>query len=254
MEPAAREPDRMQALTIGVGDKLRSLIFQIWFWLYTVPMNLAWLPGLAMPRPIVRQGMEWWCRLTLWGLRVFTGVTYEVRGREHLPQSPCLIAAKHQSMWETIAVNVIFNDPAVIIKKELTWIPFYGWYIQKQGSIVVDRAAHASALKKMIADAKARLAAGRSIVIFPEGTRKRPDDPPDYKPGVAALYSQLNTPCAPVALNSGLHWLRSGPWRRPGKIVVQILPVIPPGLKRQAFMTELEARIETATNALMAAQ
>lgn len=242
----------MQVLSVDAGQKLRSLIFQVWFWLYTIPMNLVWLPALAMPRPIVRQGMEWWCQLTLWGLRVFAGVTYEVRGREHLPEAPCLIAAKHQSMWETIAVNVILSDPAVVIKRELTRIPFYGWYIQKQGSIVVDRDAHASALKKMVADAKDRLGAGRHVVIFPEGTRKNPGDSPDYKPGVAALYGQLGVPCVPVALNSGLHWLRSGPWRRQGVIVVQILPAIPPGLKRQAFMDELENRIETATNELLA--
>jgi 1-acyl-sn-glycerol-3-phosphate acyltransferase len=240
----------MQNDPISGVQKLRSLTFQLWFWLYTIPMNLLWLPSLALPRPIMRQGMMWWCQLTIWGLRVFAGVRYEVRGRENLPQEACLIASKHQSMWETIAFNVIFNDPAVVIKRELAAIPFYGWYVQKQGCIVVDRDAHASALKKMVADAKDRLAHGRSVVIFPEGTRKAPGEAPDYKPGVAALYGQLGVPCVPIALNSGRHWISKSPWRRAGTIVVEILPAIPPGLKRQAFMAELETSIETAMTAL----
>jgi 1-acyl-sn-glycerol-3-phosphate acyltransferase len=231
-------------------QKLRSAIFQIWFWLYTIPMGLLLLPTLLLPRSAIYYGNLWWCQLTLWGLRVFAGVKYEVRGRENLPPEPCLIASKHQSMWETMAFNVIFHDPAIVIKQELAAIPFYGWFVQKHGTIVVDRDAHASALKKMVSDAKDRLAHGRPVVIFPEGTRKGPTDPPDYKPGVAALYGQLGVPCIPVALNSGVHWLNKSPWRRPGTIIVQILPAIPPGLKRQAFMTELETRIETAMTAL----
>ena len=242
----------MDAVKIGAGQKLRSLVFQVWFWLYTIPMNLIWLPSLVLPRPWIRQGMEWWCELTLWGLRVFAGVRYEVRGTENLPNTACLIASKHQSMWETIAYNVLLKDPAVVIKRELISIPFYGWYVRKQGSIVVDRDAHASALKAMVAPAKARLQAGRSVVIFPEGTRKRPPDAHDYKPGVAALYSQLGVPCVPVALNSGLFWPRSGPWRKAGTIVVEFLSPIQPGLKRQAFMSELESKIETATAKLVA--
>lgn len=243
----------MQTQTVQAGDKIRSLLFQTWFWAYTIPMNLIWLPALAMPRAAVRQGLVWWCQLTLWGLRNLAGVTYEVRGREHIPPGPVLIASKHQSMWETIAYNVILKDPAVIIKRELASIPFYGWYATKQKSIVVDREAHASALKRMVADAKDRLAQGRPVVIFPEGTRKLPGDAPDYKPGVAALYSQLGVPCVPVALNSGRHWLRSGPWRKPGAIVVEFLPAIPPGLKRPEFMAQLQDKIETATAKLSAA-
>jgi 1-acyl-sn-glycerol-3-phosphate acyltransferase len=238
------------APVFSLSEKARSLAFQLWFWLYTIPMNLVWLPTLALPRGLITKGLEWWCGLTLWGLRVFTGVTYEVRGREHLPASPCLIASKHQSMWETIAYNVILKDPAVVIKRELTAIPFYGWYVRKQGSIVVDREAHASALKTMVAQARARLAEGRSVVIFPEGTRKRAGDAPDYKPGVAALYNQLNVPCVPVALNSGSFWPKSGPWRKPGRIIVEFLPPIEPGLKRAQFMASLQDRIETATAAL----
>jgi 1-acyl-sn-glycerol-3-phosphate acyltransferase len=236
----------MPGQPITAADRLRSLAFQTWFWLYTIPMGILLLPTLVLPRAAIRYGNEVWCRLTLWGLRVFTGVAYEVRGREHLPAQPCLIASKHQSMWETLAFNIILRDPAVVIKQELAAVPFYGWFVSKHGSIVVDRDAHASALKKMVADAKDRLAQGRSVIIFPEGTRKDPGETPDYKSGVAALYGQLGVPCVPVALNSGRHWLRKGPWRKSGTIVVEFLAPIPPGLKRQAFMTELETRIETA--------
>jgi 1-acyl-sn-glycerol-3-phosphate acyltransferase len=241
----------MAAQAIPDGDKVRSLLFQTWFWAYTIPMNLAWLPSLLLPRVFIRKGLEWWCGLTMWGLRVFAGVSYEVRGRENIPDGPVLIASKHQSMWETIAYNVILKDPAVIIKRELASLPFYGWYAVKQESIFVDRDAHASALKRMVADAKNRLAAGRPVVIFPEGTRKLPGETPDYKPGVAALYSQLGVPCVPVALNSGLHWLKSGPWRKPGVIVVEFLPAIPPGLKRPEFMARLQGATEAATAKLV---
>jgi 1-acyl-sn-glycerol-3-phosphate acyltransferase len=243
----ARKLTQMAANAIGAGDKARSLLFQIWFWLYTIPMNLVWLPSLVLPRPFIRTGLEWWCGLTMWGLRVFAGVRYEVRGRENI------LASKHQSMWETIAYNVILKDPAVIIKRELASLPFYGWYAVKQESIFVDREAHASALKQMVADAKKRLADGRPVVIFPEGTRKLPGEAPDYKPGVAALYNQLGVPCVPVALNSGRHWLKSGPWRKPGVIVVEFLPAIPPGLKRPEFMRQLQETTEAATAKLSAA-
>jgi 1-acyl-sn-glycerol-3-phosphate acyltransferase len=230
----------------GFLQAVKSLAFQIFFWLFTIPLGLAMLPSLILPRAAVHLGLVCWVELTLWSLRVFTNVRFEVRGTENLPGAPCLIASKHQSMWETMAFNVILKDPAIVIKRELTRIPFYGWYIQKMGSIVIDRDAHASALKRMIAAAKDRFAHGRHIIIFPEGTRKNPGDAPDYKPGTAALYAHLNVPCVPVALNSGHFWPRSGWRRRPGVIVVEFLPRIEPGLKRQAFMDLLESRIETA--------
>ncbi|HAH08733.1 MAG TPA: 1-acyl-sn-glycerol-3-phosphate acyltransferase [Alphaproteobacteria bacterium] len=231
----------------------RSLLFQLCFWLYTIPMNIAWLPSLLLPRIVIRKGLEYWCLATLWALRTCAGITFEVRGRERLPGGPYLLASKHQSMWETIAINVILKDPAVIVKKELSYVPFWGWFAHRMGSIWVDRDAGASALKSMVTEAKDRLAHGRAVVIFPEGTRKVPGAEPDYKPGIAALYSQLGVPCVPAALNSGLFWPRSGPWRKPGHIVFEFLEPIPPGLKRQAFMAELQSRIETRTAELLAA-
>jgi len=136
-----------------------------------------------------------------------------------------------------------------VLKRELLRIPFYGWFLGKAAAIPIDRSAGVSALRKMSDAARQVLAQGRPILIFPEGTRKKPGAAPDYKPGVAALYGQLDVDCVPVALNSGVYW--TGFLKRPGTIVLQFLEPIAPGLKRGAFMTLLEQRIEGATNQLL---
>jgi 1-acyl-sn-glycerol-3-phosphate acyltransferase len=189
-----------------------------------------------------------WSALNFWGLRVIAGVGFEVRGT--VPRDGVLVAAKHMSMWDTMALYLVLDDPAVVLKRGLQFVPFYGWYITKAGSIAIDRKGGASTLRRMTAAAKRALGAGRSILIFPEGTRKKPDAAPDYKPGVAALYSQLGVPCVPAALNSGLFW--TGFKKRPGTIVLEFLEPIPPGLRSRDFMKVLEERIETATTTLVA--
>jgi 1-acyl-sn-glycerol-3-phosphate acyltransferase len=157
------------------------------------------------------------------------------------------------SMWDTVALYLLLDDPAVVLKRDLRLIPFYGWYTWKAGSIAIDRDGKASALRQMAASAKRAMAEGRSILIFPEGTRKPPGASPDYKPGVAGLYGQLNAPCVPVALNSGLFWTGPGGFlKKRGRIVVQFLEPIPSGLRRREFMATLEERIERATDALLA--
>ena len=172
----------------------------------------------------------------------------EVRGTA--PKGAALIAAKHFSTWETIALLALLDAPAIVIKRELLWIPLYGWYCIKQGMIPIDRSAKASAIRRMHEAAKRATNDGQPIVIFPEGTRKKPGAPPDYKPGVAALYAMLGMPCIPLAHNSGLFWTG---WflRKPGTVVVEFLEPIAPGLKRREFMSELQTRLETATNALL---
>jgi 1-acyl-sn-glycerol-3-phosphate acyltransferase len=154
-------------------------------------------------------------------------------------------------MWETLAAHVLMHHPATVMKRQLLWIPGYGWYSRKAKMIVIDRDAGASAIRSMVTDAKARLAEGRPIVIFPEGTRRELGAPPDYKPGVAALYSMLDIPCVPMAHNSSLTWPRRGFLRKPGKVIVEFLPAIMPGLKRAAFMAELEKRTEDAVARLL---
>jgi 1-acyl-sn-glycerol-3-phosphate acyltransferase len=228
---------------------LRSIAFFIWFVIESVVVNIASLPALILPRRATVYCSRFWSRATLWGLKVFADLTYEVRGP--IPQNTgVLIASKHMSMWDTITLYLILFDPGVVLKKSLLLVPFYGWYVWKAGSIAIDREGKASALRKMVADSKATLAQGRDILIFPEGHRQEPGASPDYKPGVAALYGALGVPCIPVALNSGLFW--TGFVKKPGKIVVQFLDPIPPGLKRADFMRELESRIETATAKLVA--
>jgi 1-acyl-sn-glycerol-3-phosphate acyltransferase len=227
---------------------IRSAIFMLWFGFISAALSILCLPLLLGPA----RGAGWvgrnWSRCIFWGLRVFTGTRFEVRGA--WPPNGALIAIKHMSMWDTCAIYSLLDDPAIVLKRSLQFIPFYGWYLWKAGMIAIDRDGKASALRAMAAAALAELARGRSVVIFPEGTRKKPGAAPDYKPGVAGLYGQLGVPCVPVALNSGLFW--TGFRKNPGTIVLEFLDPIPPGLPRREFMQRLEAAIEGATGMLVA--
>jgi 1-acyl-sn-glycerol-3-phosphate acyltransferase len=231
---------------------LRSFLFLLWFIATTIVTHIVFLPALLMSWRASVFAARTWGNSVLWGLRVFCNLRYEVRGNRAAAFEPVLIASKHYSMWETIVLIALLPEPAIVMKMTLSKLPFYGWYSTKAQMIFVDRSARASALKKMVAEAKRALAAGRPIVIFPEGTRKAPGDPPDYKPGVAGLYAGLHVPCIPVALNSGLYWTAGGFLKRPGTIVVEFLEPIPPGLRSREFMALLQERIETASNRLVA--
>ena len=227
---------------------LRSTIFFAWFLLVSVVVHITALPALVLPGSVTRLAAELWCRAVLWGLKIFAGLDVEFRGTP--PADSTLIAAKHMSMWDTIALYLRLNHPLFVLKRELLYIPFYGWFVKKAGMIAIDREGHASALRKMATDVGKAITGGHAVIIFPEGTRKKPGATPDYKPGVAALYGKLKGECVPVALNSGLYW--TGFIKRPGKIIVEFLPPIPPGLARREFMAVLEERIETATARLIA--
>ncbi len=227
---------------------LRSAIFFVWFAVVSAALCIGGLPLLLGPRQGAGALGRLWSRLVFWGLRVFAGTKFEVRGTP--PPSGTLIAVKHMSMWDTCAIYTLLDDPAIVLKRGLQFIPFYGWYLWKARMIPIDRDGGPSTLRKMAAQAHAELAAGRSVVIFPEGTRKKVDAVPDYKPGVAGLYGQLGVPCVPVALSSGLFW--TGFVKRPGTIVLEFLAPIPPGLPRRDFMPRLEAAIEGTTRELIA--
>jgi 1-acyl-sn-glycerol-3-phosphate acyltransferase len=227
---------------------IRSAIYFLWFAIVSVVMNVVCLPILLLPRQVTLWAAKRWCAVLLWGLKVIAGLDLEVRGP--IPQGAVLVASKHMSMWDTLVLVHLLADPAVVLKRELLNIPFYGWYVRKARMIAIDRATGASALRKMAQAARNALGEGRSIAIFPEGTRKKPGAPADYKPGVAALYAQLGVACVPVALNSGLFWTIFR--KNPGRIVIEFLPAIPAGLKRAEFMGKLEQEIETATAALLA--
>jgi 1-acyl-sn-glycerol-3-phosphate acyltransferase len=237
--------------TISTGHHVtifRSAIFFLWFALVSAVLAILFLPALAAPRAATVWMSRLWSRLNLWGLRVFAGIGFEVRGT--VPRDGVLVASKHMSMWDTMALYLTLDDPAVVLRRSLLRIPFYGWYVAKAGSIPIDRDGRAGALRQMAAAAKAALAGGRTVLIFPEGTRKKPRAPADYKPGVAGLYGQLGVACYPAALNSGQFW--TGFVKRPGRIVLEFLEPIPPGLRSRDFMRVLEDRIENATAGLVA--
>lgn len=230
---------------------IRSLLFQTVFWGWTALLAVLYLPLLVLPRGGIVAAGRAWSASVLWLLRVIVGLDHRIEGRENIPAGPAIWALKHQSAWDTIVVPILIPDPVVILKRELLWIPFYGWYAVKHGMIGIDRGAAAKALRGMIGAAEKSTADGHSIVVFPEGTRTAPGTKQPYHSGIAALYGRLGLPVVPVALNSGLFWGRRAMRRRPGTITLRILPPIPPGLDRRAFMTRLEDDIETATAALV---
>jgi 1-acyl-sn-glycerol-3-phosphate acyltransferase len=188
--------------------------------------------------------------VTVWLLRIFCGTRMEVRGREKLLPGPILVAAKHQSAWDTFAIISLMRDPALVMKAELLSVPIYGRFCRKFELIPVQRELGPAALRQMVREARNRAAQDREILIFPEGTRTIPGDAPDYKTGVAFLYQDLKLQVCPIALNSGMYWPRRSFLRYPGTIVVEILDPIPPGFPRQEFMERLQSVIETASNRL----
>jgi 1-acyl-sn-glycerol-3-phosphate acyltransferase len=231
---------------------VRAFLFNVIFYLTTVLFLGLGSPLLFGPRSWAMAALALHARTELWLLKTIVGTKLEVRGREKLPNGACLVASKHQSAWETFALIPLFRDPAYLMKRELFYVPFHGWFSYKFKMIPVDRDKGPTALRRMLAEAKTRAAVGREIVIFPEGTRRAPGTPPDYKTGVFLLYEALQIPCVPVALNSGLFWPRRSFKRYPGTIVVEFLDPIPPGLPKREFLPRLQETIETASNRLIA--
>jgi len=230
----------------------RSLLFSLLFYVTTALFVLLGSPLLFAPRSWAMAALRLHCRTELWLLKHIVGLDYEVRGLDKLPKGPCLVASKHQSAWETFALIPLFRDPTLLMKRELFWIPFHGWFSYKFGMIPVDRDKGPTALRRMLHAAQERIASGREIILFPEGTRRQPGAPPEYKTGIVLLYNALKVPCVPVALNSGVFWPRRSWLRKPGKVVVEILDPIPPGLPKVEFLSRLEGAIETASNRLLA--
>ena len=232
-------------------DLARSVFFNALFYAnLTVYLILA-LPTLLLPRRAIIDMAKSWARTNLWLLRIIGGIEVEWRGLDRIPAGPLIVAAKHQSAWEAFALIPRFADPTFIVKRELMWVPLFGWYMWKAGMIPVDRGARAQALTAMTARARAELARGRQIIIFPEGTRRAPGAAPAYKYGVVHLYAETGAACLPIALNSGLVWPRRSFCRHAGTVMVEILHPMPPGLGKQDFFDRLERCIETATARLV---
>lgn len=230
---------------------LRSVFFDVTFYLWTTLLCLLALPALLVSQRAVASISEMWAIGSLSLLRLIVGLSYEVRGIDNLPEGAVIVALKHQSAWETIALWVLLNNPAIVLKQSLARIPVFGWYMKRGQAIVIDRDAGPKALRPMVAAARSAVANGRPIAIFPEGTRTPVGVRQPYQPGVAALYMQLGLPIVPVALNSGLFWRRRSFLKRSGRVFVEFLPPIEPGLDRRSVMTELERRIEDATAMLI---
>lgn len=233
---------------------LRSALYVIGFFAWTVPLVILYLPFLVLPRTWFLPFVRLWSRGVMALLRVTVGISYRVEGAENIPPGPFIVASKHQSAFETFAFPLVVPDPAFVLKRELIWLPFFGWYLAKTGVIAIDRSAGTKALKSMVKGAMAARDHGRAIIIYPEGTRRAPGSAPQYHSGVAMLYGALDLPVVPVALNSGAFWGKRAFTKRPGEVVFKILPPIAPGLNRKAFMAQLESDIETATAKLIGEQ
>jgi 1-acyl-sn-glycerol-3-phosphate acyltransferase len=232
---------------------LRSLLFNLLFYPNFVFWLLVALPTLVMPRKALMRVANWWAQTNILLMRVICNIKVEYRGVEKIPKGPLIVAAKHQSMWETISLLQFFDAPFFVLKRELLRIPLFGQYLIKANMVAIDRSSGRQALLKLIKRAGEEVRRGRQFLIFPEGTRRPAGAPPDYKAGVSLIYADCGVQCLPVALNSGLFWPRRAFLRYPGTLVVEFLDPLPPGLPRTEFLARIQAVIEESTDRLVAA-
>jgi 1-acyl-sn-glycerol-3-phosphate acyltransferase len=234
---------------------IRSILFFLWLYGTMTVVAIAGLPTMLMPRRAVLAVLKLYSRLVVIGLRFIMGIKVEFRGLENIPEGPFIMAGKHQAMLDVFIPFLIFDDPVVVMKKELLWYPGLGWYSWRANMIAIDREGTSRTMKALLKAAKERVPVGkgRQLVIFPEGTRKLPGEAPDYKPaGIRALYKALDLPIVPVGTNSGLCWHARGIRRTPGTAVYDLLAPIPPGMAQKEMMATLQDVIETSSAALLA--
>jgi 1-acyl-sn-glycerol-3-phosphate acyltransferase len=230
---------------------IRSLVFNVAFYAVLIGLILLGLPLLLTTRKSIFTLAHIWGNSSLWMLDKICNLSVEFRGLEKIPRGGFIIAPKHQSIWETFALLTKFDDFTFVLKRELTFIPIFGWYCLKAEQIAINRSRGSIALNEVTDRAGEILAQDRQIFIFPEGTRRPPGAPPLYKYGVSHVYAETRARCLPVALNSGLFWPRRSFLRRPGKILVEFLDPIEPGLPKDVFLSLLRDRMETATARLI---
>ena len=231
---------------------LRSLVFHAAFYLTTTVLALAGLPVLVMGRHRVQAYAKFWTGSAVWLVEKICGTRVVWRGLENLPRGACIIAAKHQSTIETMALTTKGADFSYILKRELMAIPVFGWYLKGAGQVAIDRAKRGQALPDLTRQVREAIAEGRQMIIFPEGTRKPVGAPPEYKSGVGYLYTDSEAVCVPVALNTGLFWPRRSLSIHPGRVTIAFLEPIAPGLDKPEFLKLLEERIEARTADLIA--
>ena len=231
---------------------LRSLLFNVAFYLNTLVQMIVFTPIYFLsPRKKAWWIAKNWARSNLWLQKLIAGTESRIEGLENLPEGSFILAPKHQSLWDTIAFYPYLDDPVYILKRELTWIPLFGWYVMKMRMIAIDRASRSRALKQAMAIGRERMAEGRQLIIYPEGTRRPPGAEPAYKWGITELYAGLNVPVVPVAHVAGLYWPRRKFLRHPGTIHARFLKPIEPGLSKEAFHARLVAETEAATDQLL---
>lgn len=223
---------------------LRTLAFTIVFYGATVPFVAAALVGAALGKRPMHWVIRQWVRFHRFCTRWIVGIRIRIEGA--IPPNQALFAAKHQAMFETLELLLMLDTPAVVLKRELTRIPGWGWLAGQYGGISVDRTGGAAAMRAMLRETREVLASGRSVVIYPEGTRVPPGATPPLRAGFAGLYRALGLPVVPVAIDSGRLWPRKGFVKRPGVVTFRFAEPIPPGLPR----AEIEARVHAAINAL----
>jgi 1-acyl-sn-glycerol-3-phosphate acyltransferase len=232
---------------------LRSLVYNVLFYVLLIFWMVVALPTFLMPPRALMAVAKIWARSSIWLLRVVCRTKVDYRGLEKIPPGPLICASKHQSMWETFALLQFFDAPLFIYKRELGWIPLFGWYLVKSKMIGVDRSGGMRSLMEMARRAPREVRSGRQLIIFPEGTRAAVGAAPDYKTGVGQIYVNSGVPCVPAALNSGLFWPRRTFMRYPGTLVVEFLDPLPPGLTRKEFIERISTSIEQATSRLVEA-
>ena len=231
--------------------QLRSLIFLGFFYFWTAACSAAGL--LLFFRPVEKRfgPAKAWSRGIQKVLAAVVGVTQEHRGLDRFPDEPFIIACKHQSTWETTIFQGLLVYPAIVLKKELLSVPLLGTYCRILDMIAVDRKAGPSAMRGLLKAAAEAVRKGRPIVIFPEGTRGNSDEGTGYQAGIYGIYNHVKIPVIPVALNAAAYWRNDTFVLRPGKIIMEYLPAIEPGLKRDAFMKRLSGDIESACDRLL---
>ena len=231
---------------------IRSLLFNIAFYLNTIVQMIVFTPVYFLsPRKKAWWVAKNWGRSNLWLQKVIAGTESRIEGLENLPKGSFILAPKHQSLWDTLAFYPYLDDPVYILKRELTWIPLFGWYLMKMRMIAIDRASRSKALKQAMAIGRERMAEGRQLIIYPEGTRRPPGAEPAYTWGIAELYAGLNVPVVPVVHVAGLYWPRRKFFRYPGTIHARFLKPIEAGLSKDAFHARLVAEMEAATDQLL---
>jgi 1-acyl-sn-glycerol-3-phosphate acyltransferase len=231
---------------------IRSVLFNTLFYISLIIQMIIFTPVyFLLPRKKAFFVPKFWARNNLWLMKVICGTTFEIEGLENLPQGSFIFAPKHQSFWDTFAFLPNLDDPIYILKRELLWIPVFGWYVAKQRMVPVDRSARGRAMAGVMQLTRERMKSGRQLIIYPEGTRRPPGADPVYKFGIARLYRDLDLPVVPVVQHAGLFWPRRKFMRYPGHFKVRILPPIERGMEPDAFFERLVSVMETASDQLL---